>query len=184
MSFRRAGCVLALGSPTERMQRLALAVGRAPSAARLPACAGVGIFGTKAGMTQYFKDGLAIPATVIALEAGNIVTQVLTAEKDGYTAVQVGYRATKERKITKPELGHCKKAGAPPLKHLREFKVRVAASHNAMRWPVAWSRWPDRRTRPLARRPATPVGTPRRGPHYCAGGRRLWVRARPAAGRV
>lgn len=86
--------------------------------------AGVGLFGTKAGMTMLFKDGLAYPATVIALEEGNIVTQVKTNDKDGYDAVQVGYQVVAERKLTKPEVGHTTKAGAPPLRHLREFKVK------------------------------------------------------------
>lgn len=86
--------------------------------------AGVGLYGTKAGMTTYYRDGLAYPATVIAIEEGNIVTQVKTEEKDGYTAVQVGYEVVAERKITKPEVGHLKKAGTPPLRHLREFRVK------------------------------------------------------------
>ncbi|KAL4446359.1 hypothetical protein ABPG77_003166 [Micractinium sp. CCAP 211/92] len=89
--------------------------------------AGVGVFGTKAGMMQFYKNGAALPATVIALEGGNIVTQVKSAEKDGYTAVQVGYKTVPDRKITKPELGHLQKAGAPAMKHLREFKVKDAA---------------------------------------------------------
>lgn len=89
---------------------------------------GVGIFGTKAGMMTYFTpEGLAVPATVIALEEGNIVTMVRTQETDGYDAVQVGYKVVKERKIRKPELGHLKKAGCPPLKHIREFKLRDPA---------------------------------------------------------
>jgi large subunit ribosomal protein L3 len=82
---------------------------------------------------QFFKDGAALPATVIALEAGNIVTQVKTAEKDGYTAVQVGYQTCKEKKITKPELGHLQKAGAPAMKHLREFKVCAEACCNTIK---------------------------------------------------
>lgn len=90
---------------------------------------GVGLFGTKAGMTSFYKNGLSLPATVIALEDGNMVTQVKTAEKDGYNAVQVGYRACAERKITKPELGHCNKAGTPPLRQLREFKVKDVAGY-------------------------------------------------------
>lgn len=50
----------------------------------------VGLFGTKAGMTQIFtSDGLALPATVIALEDGNVVTQIKTVDTDGYNAVQV-----------------------------------------------------------------------------------------------
>ena len=75
-------------------------------------------------MLTLYKDGLAVPATVIALEAGNIVTQIKTEETDGYNAVQVGYQEIKESKLTKPEAGHCKNAGAPSLRHLREFKVK------------------------------------------------------------
>lgn len=84
----------------------------------------MGIFGTKAGMTTLYKDGLAVPATIIALEEGNVVTQIKTAETDGYNAVQVGYQEVKESKLTKPEVGHCTKAGTAPLRHLREFKVK------------------------------------------------------------
>lgn len=52
---------------------------------------------------------------------------VKTPETDGYGAVQVGYKVVPERKVKKPELGHLKKAGCPPMKHLREFKLRDAA---------------------------------------------------------
>lgn len=75
-------------------------------------------------MTTLYKDGLAVPATVIALEEGNIVTQVKTSDTDGYSAVQVGYQVVRDTKLTKPERGHCEKAGTPPLRHLREFKVK------------------------------------------------------------
>lgn len=78
-------------------------------------------------MMTYYKDGLAHPATVVALEEGNVVTQVKTADKDGYNAVQVGYRVVRDDKVTKPELGHTQKAGAPALKQLREFKIKDAA---------------------------------------------------------
>jgi len=88
--------------------------------------AGVGIFGTKAGMMTYFTpDGAAVPATVIALEEGNMVTMVKTKDTDGYDAVQVGYKVVAEKKVKWPEMGHLKKAGCPPMKHLREFKVRA-----------------------------------------------------------
>ena len=51
------------------------------------------MFGTKAGMMSYFtEEGLCVPATVIALEEGNIVTAIKTDETDGYNAVQVGHR--------------------------------------------------------------------------------------------
>lgn len=90
--------------------------------------AGVGIFGTKAGMMTYFtEDGLCVPATVIALEEGNMVTAVKSKATDGYDAVQVGYKVVKEKNFKKPELGHLKKSGCPPLRHLREFKVNDAS---------------------------------------------------------
>lgn len=86
--------------------------------------AGMGMFGTKAGMTQIFTpEGLSLPATVIALEEGNVVTQVHTTEKSGYNSVQLGYQECADRKVTRPEAGHCKKAGAKAMRHLREFKV-------------------------------------------------------------
>ncbi|CAG9466705.1 unnamed protein product [Pedinophyceae sp. YPF-701] len=84
---------------------------------------GCGIMGTKAGMTTWFTpDGLALPATVIAIEEGNVVTQVKTEETDGYAAVQVSYQPIKEKNVKKPNLGHLKKAGAPPLRRACEFK--------------------------------------------------------------
>ena len=157
--------------------------------------------------SQFFKDGAALPATVIALEGGNIVTQVKSADKDGYTAVQVrgrqardvcakgvqkagatracrlrarhatdccvsalprlavqiGYKTCRDDKITKPELGHLKKAGAPAMKHLREFKVRRGLAHSCS---ASGSRRARARrclsltgTTPAARRSKTPAAT-------------------------
>ncbi len=60
---------------------------------------------------------------VVSKKAGERL-QVKTEATDGYSAVQVGYRVVKERKITKPELNHLKKSGAPPMKNLREYRVR------------------------------------------------------------
>src|SRR5262245_20521844 len=83
----------------------------------------VGLMGRKVGMTQVFdKEGAAVPVTVIEL-GENIVTQKLTTEKHGYTAVQVGGFVVKERKLNKPELGGCKKHNLPPLKPLKEYRV-------------------------------------------------------------
>lgn len=88
----------------------------------------MGLIGTKAGMMSFFTaDGLCVPATVIALEDGNIVTQVKTADTDGYNAVQIGYQVVLERKIKKPELGHLTKAGCPPMRHLVEFRLKDRA---------------------------------------------------------
>ncbi|MFR1051743.1 MAG: 50S ribosomal protein L3 [Oscillospiraceae bacterium] len=83
------------------------------------------IIGKKVGMTQIFDEaGRVIPVTVI--EAGPCtVVQKKTEEKDGYTAVQLGYQDVPERKLTKPELGHLKKAGEGVLKKvLKEFKLK------------------------------------------------------------
>ena len=80
------------------------------------------IIGKKVGMTQIFDaEGKVIPVTVI--EAGPcVVTQVKTAEKEGYNAVQLGFEDVKEKKLTKPELGHLKKAGEAVKKYLKEFR--------------------------------------------------------------
>ena len=83
----------------------------------------VGILGTKLGMTQVFDDtGNAVPVTVI--QAGPcVVTQVKTQQTDGYCAVQIGYQEVAEKALSRPELGHLKKIGAPNLPHLREYRV-------------------------------------------------------------
>jgi large subunit ribosomal protein L3 len=88
------------------------------------------IIGKKVGMTQIFDEkGKVIPVTVI--EAGPcVVVQKKTKEKDGYSAVQLGFQDVKEKRLTKPELGHLKKAGTPLKKHLKEFKLANAESMN------------------------------------------------------
>lgn len=87
----------------------------------------VGLMGTKAGMTSIFtEEGKMIPVSVIGLkEGGCYVTQIKTTETDGYNAVQVGYDQKRETLLTKPELGHLKKNGCPPLRHLAEFKLEA-----------------------------------------------------------
>lgn len=80
------------------------------------------IVGKKIGMTQVFtEDGTRVPVTVIEAEP-NTVTAVRAPDSDGYAAVQVAAIATEERKLTKPELGHLKKAGAPPSRVVVEFR--------------------------------------------------------------
>ena len=82
------------------------------------------IIGKKIGMTQIFDEaGHVVPVTVI--EAGPCtVVQKKTAEKDGYEAIQLGYQTVPERKLTKPEVGHQKKAGLEELKKvLKEFRL-------------------------------------------------------------
>jgi large subunit ribosomal protein L3 len=80
------------------------------------------ILARKLGMTQRFReDGRVDRVTV--LEAGPChVTAIRTAERDGYDAVQLGFGAAREKRLTKPELGHLKKAGVPPVRTLAEFR--------------------------------------------------------------
>src|SRR5437764_14727490 len=81
------------------------------------------ILARKLGMTQRFSQEDGRVERVTVLEAGpSHVTGIRTADRDGYDAVQLGFGATRERRITKPELGHLKKADAPPLRHLAEFR--------------------------------------------------------------
>ena len=82
------------------------------------------IIGKKIGMTQVFDEaGRVVPVTVI--QAGPCtVVQKKTAEKDGYGAIQLGYETVAERKLTKPEVGHQKKAGMTEFKKvLKEFRL-------------------------------------------------------------
>jgi len=87
-----------------------------------------GIIGKKVGMTQVYADnGRAYPVTVI--QAGPcVVVQRKAKDKDGYSAVQLGLvEARKAKKVTKPMKGHFDKAGLPPCRVLREFRVADGA---------------------------------------------------------
>jgi large subunit ribosomal protein L3 len=80
------------------------------------------ILATKLGMTQVFQDDGSV-ARVTVLQAGPCpVTAIRSEERDGYNAVQLAFGLTKEKHVTKPELGHLKKADAPPMRHVREFR--------------------------------------------------------------
>ncbi len=80
------------------------------------------ILAKKLGMTQIFQPDGSV-ARVTVLEAGPCpVTAIRTFERDGYEAVQLAYGQTKEKHLTKAELGHLKKADAPPLRHVVEFR--------------------------------------------------------------
>ena len=89
-----------------------------------------GIIGKKIGMTQIFDEvGNVIPVTVI--EAGPcVVAQKKTAENDGYEAVQLGFMDTKEKHMTKAEIGHFNKAGVAFKKHLKEFRLDDCSGYN------------------------------------------------------
>ncbi len=81
------------------------------------------IIGKKLGMTQLFLDnGTMVPVTVVKAGPCTVV-QKKTVERDGYSAVQLGFEEVAERKLNKPELGHLKKANTAALKHLKEFKL-------------------------------------------------------------
>ena len=88
------------------------------------------IIGKKVGMTQIFDEaGKVVPVTVI--EAGPcVVVQKKTVEKEGYSAVQLGYADAAERRLSKPEKGHFDKAGVAAKKHLKEFRLENAAELN------------------------------------------------------
>lgn len=90
-----------------------------------------GLIGKKVGMTSVFdENGKNIPVTVI--EAGPcVVTQVKTVEKDGYSALQLGFDEKKEKHTTKAELGHFKKASSAPMRKLIEFDGFPKNAHNA-----------------------------------------------------
>lgn len=88
------------------------------------------IYGKKVGMTQQFTDdGNVVVVTVIQAEP-NVITQVKTADTDGYEAVQVGFGAIKESKVNKPMKGEADKRGVAPTKYLREIRVENAGEYN------------------------------------------------------
>ena len=88
-----------------------------------------GILGRKVGMTQVFtKDGKLIPVTVVEVEP-NVVMQVKTLEKDGYSAVQLGVFEKSEKKANKAEAGRAKAANTTPKRFLKEIRD-VEASYN------------------------------------------------------
>ncbi|HEX2466686.1 MAG TPA: 50S ribosomal protein L3 [Solirubrobacterales bacterium] len=86
------------------------------------------IIGKKVGMTQVFtEDGTRVPVTVIEATP-NVVTAVRDPERDGYAAVQLAGGEVREAKLTKAQLGHLKKADAPPLGTLVEFRDELGES--------------------------------------------------------
>jgi len=91
----------------------------------------IGLLGKKIGMTRFYDDkGKATPVTVIEA-GGNTALQIKTEASDGYSSVQVGFDAQKEQRVTKPLLGHFKKANSEPKKFIREFRLQEGASIEA-----------------------------------------------------
>jgi large subunit ribosomal protein L3 len=82
-----------------------------------------GLLGKKVGMTRvYDEKGRSIPVTVVSV-GGNTLLQVKTLEKDGYSAIQLGFDTQKESRVSKAELGHFKKAGSEAKKRVAEFRL-------------------------------------------------------------
>ena len=87
-----------------------------------------GILGAKLGMTQVWDNNKVVPVTVV--QAGPcVVTQVRTAEADGYTAVQLAYGQIDPRKVNKPESGHFAKADVAPRRFLVELRTTDASDY-------------------------------------------------------
>jgi large subunit ribosomal protein L3 len=85
------------------------------------------VLGTKLGMTQVWDaEGRLVPVTVVQVGT-NVVTQVRSAEADGYAAVQLAFGQIDPRKVTKPLKGHFEKAGVTPRRHVAEIRTTNAA---------------------------------------------------------
>ncbi len=89
----------------------------------------LGILGKKLGMSQLFDEqGRAVPVTLI--EAGPCrITQLKSADTDGYAAVQIGFQLIREKLINKPSKGHLTKSGGDLLRHLREYRVENSSGY-------------------------------------------------------
>jgi large subunit ribosomal protein L3 len=88
-----------------------------------------GILGRKLGMSQVFDPETGVMTAVTVIEAGPCpVVQVKVAEADGYDAVQLAFEPVPERKLTKAELGHLKKAGVGPHRHIVEIRGHIGVS--------------------------------------------------------
>ena len=87
------------------------------------------IFGKKIGMTQMFNEDDQVMAITVIQAEPNTVCQVKTVESDGYEAVQLGFGAIKDKKVTMPMRGHYEKLGVEPCRHLREVRVEDASEY-------------------------------------------------------
>jgi large subunit ribosomal protein L3 len=87
-----------------------------------------GLLGAKLGMTQVWDNNKVVPVTVVEISP-NVVTQVRTADTDGYSAVQLAYGAIDPRKVNKPRGGHFTKSGVAPRRHLVELRTTDASEY-------------------------------------------------------
>jgi large subunit ribosomal protein L3 len=81
-----------------------------------------GILGRKIGMTSVFRNGESVPVTVVEAGPCKVVQVKTTDGPDGYEALQIGFMPKKEKRVTRPMMGHYKKAGVEPVRVLREFR--------------------------------------------------------------
>ncbi len=88
-----------------------------------------GLLGEKLGMTQVFDENNRIVPVTVVKAGPNVVTQVRTPDKDGYSAVQLAFGAVDPRKVTKPLAGHYKKAAVTPRRHIVELRTTDAAEY-------------------------------------------------------
>ena len=91
----------------------------------------VGLIGQKLGMTQVFDDDGRAHAVTVIKAGPNYVAQIKTAETDGYCAVQIGYGERREKRLSKPELGHLSKNGLKPVLRLEEFRFEEQPGYTA-----------------------------------------------------
>ncbi|MBJ2120469.1 50S ribosomal protein L3 [Arthrobacter sp. MSA 4-2] len=88
-----------------------------------------GLLGIKLGMTQVWdENNILVPVTVVQADS-NVITQLRTADKDGYSAVQIGFGQIDPRKVTKPLAGHFDKAGVTPRRHVVELRTADADTY-------------------------------------------------------
>ncbi|MEX5302175.1 50S ribosomal protein L3 [Kocuria sabuli] len=88
-----------------------------------------GLLGTKLGMTQVWNEnGKFVPVTVVKADS-NVVTQLRNQDRDGYSAVQIGFGAIDPRKVTQPLAGHFEKAGVTPRRHVVELRTADADTY-------------------------------------------------------
>src|SRR5437764_14251828 len=92
----------------------------------------IGLLGQKIGMTSvYDANGRLRPVTVI-VAGDNVLTRRLTTENEGYSAVEVGFDAQKESRLTKQRVGEFKKAGVEPKKVVREFRLDAGSAEGVV----------------------------------------------------
>ena len=89
-----------------------------------------GLLATKLGMTQVWdENNRLVPVTVLQADS-NVITQLRTADADGYSAVQIGFGQIDPRKVTKPLAGHFEKAGVTPRRHVVELRTSDVDSYS------------------------------------------------------